>query len=61
MDMSLYLTTAVIVAMALWAARYARIRHPATYLAVGVNLFNLLYEPLGREWLQGVLRAVIKG
>jgi len=63
MNMSLYATTAVIIAMTVWAAaRYGRIRHPATYLAMGVNLFNLLYEPLGKwEWLQGVLRMVIKG
>lgn len=63
MDMGIYLTTAVIIAMTLWAAkRYGRVRHPATYLAVGVNLFNLLYEPLGKwEWLQHVLRAAIKG
>lgn len=60
---SLYLTTLVIVALTLWAARrFGRVGHPATALAVGVNLFNLLLEPLGRwEWLQAVLRATIKG
>ena len=59
----LYLTTAIIVAMTFWAAaKFGRVNHPATRLAVGVNLFNLLYEPLGKwEWLQGVLRATIKG
>lgn len=59
----LYLTTVVIVAMTFWAAaRYGRVNHPATWLAVGVNLFNLLFEPLGRsEWLQGALRTIIKG
>lgn len=59
----LYATTGVIIAMTTWAAvRYGRVNHPATRLAVGVNLFNLLYEPLGRwEWLQGVLRSTIKG
>jgi len=59
----LYLTTAIILALLFWAARrYGRVNHPATWLAVGVNLFNLLFEPLGRwEWLQGVLRMAIKG
>ncbi len=59
----IYLTTAVIIAMTFGAAtRFGRVNHPATWLAVGVNLFNLLYEPLGRwEWLQGVLRATLKG
>lgn len=63
LDPSIYLTTVIIIALTLWAAKkYGRLNHPATYLAVGVNLFNLLFEPLGRwEWLQSVLRAVIKG
>ena len=59
----IYLTTAIILALLFWAARrYGRVNHPATWLAPGVNLFNLLFEPLGRwEWLQGVLRLMIKG
>lgn len=59
----LYITTAVIVALLFWAAhRYGRINHPATWLALGVNLFNLLFEPLGKwPWLQDVLRTMIKG
>lgn len=59
----LYLTTAIIIALLLWAAiRYGRLNHPATWLALGVNLFNLLFEPLGKwEWLQGVLKLLIKG
>lgn len=60
---SLYLTTGIIIALTLWAAkRYGRINHPATWLAIGVNLFNLLFEPLGRSpWLQDVLKMLIKG
>jgi len=60
---SIYITTVIIFALLFWAARrYGRFNHPATWLAIGVNLFNLLFEPLGRwEWLQGVLRAMIKG
>jgi hypothetical protein len=59
----LYITTAIILALLFWAARrYGRFNHPATWLALGANLFNLLFEPLGRwEWLQGALRSMIKG
>jgi hypothetical protein len=59
----LYLTTAIIIALLLWAARrYGRVNHPATWLALGVNLFNLLFEPIGKwGWLQHVLKLVIKG
>ena len=58
-----YLTAAVIIGLLLWAAkRYGRLNHPATWVALGANLFNLLFEPLGKwEWLQGVLRMMIKG
>ena len=60
---AIYVTTAIILALLLWAARrYGRANHPATWLAVGVNLFNLLIEPLGKwEWLQGALTLMIKG
>ena len=58
----LYITTAIIIALLLWAAKkYGRFNHPATWLALGVNLFNLLVEPLGKwDWLQGFLKMVIK-
>ncbi|GAA4034395.1 hypothetical protein GCM10022281_13130 [Sphingomonas rosea] len=58
----LYVSTAAIVALLAWAARrYGRFNHPATWLALGANLFNLLFEPLGKwVWLQGVLRMIIK-
>jgi hypothetical protein len=58
----LYLTTVLIIALLLWASRrYGRTNHPATWLAIGVNLFNLLLEPLGKwSWLQSVLAAAIK-
>jgi hypothetical protein len=60
---AIYLSTAIIIALLFWAAkRYDRINHPATWLALGANLFNLLIEPLGKwEWLQGVLTMMIKG
>jgi hypothetical protein len=59
----LYFTTAIILALLFWAAvRYGRINHPATWLALGANLFNLLVEPLGKwPWLQGMLTMLIKG
>jgi hypothetical protein len=59
----LYFTTVAIIGLLFWAAhRYGRFNHPATWLALGANLFNLLFEPLGKwAWLQGVLRAAIKG
>jgi len=59
----LWATTAIIIGLTLWAARrFGRINHPATWLAVGVNLFNLLFEPIGRSpAIQALLRAAIKG
>lgn len=59
----LYFTTAIIIALLLWAARrYGRFNHPATWLALGANVFNLFFEPLGKwAWLQDVLRMMIKG
>lgn len=60
---ALYLTAVVIIALTVWAAtRYGRINHPATWLAVSVNLFTLLLEPLGRSpSVQAALRAMITG
>jgi hypothetical protein len=60
---SLFLTTAIIVALTLWAAiKYGRLNHPATYLAIGVNLFNCFIEPIGKsESVQAFLKAIIKG
>lgn len=59
----IYMTTGIILALLFWAAaKYGRVNHPATWLAVGANLFNLLFEPLGKwPWLQDVLRTMIKG
>jgi hypothetical protein len=58
----LYISTAMTVALLAWGAqRYGRFNHPATWLALGVNLFNMLVYPLG-NWvpLQQFLHAVIK-
>ena len=57
-----YFTSLVIIALLLWAAKkYGRFNHPATWLALGVNLFNMVIEPLGKwEGLQGFLKMVIR-
>lgn len=59
----LYYTQILIIGMLLLAAwKYEKLKHPATWLAVAVNLFIFLLEPLGRsEAMQTFLRALIKG
>jgi hypothetical protein len=58
----IYLTEALIIGMLLFGAwKYSKLRHPATYLALGVNIFIFLLEPLGRsEIVQLFLKGVIK-
>lgn len=58
-----YFCQFLIIIMTLLAAwKFGKLRHAATWLAVGVNLFNLLLEPLGRsEAIQQFLRAMVKG
>lgn len=59
----LYLTQAIIIGMVIVGAwKYQKLKHPATFLAIGVNLFVLLLEPLGRsETVQTFLKFLIKG
>lgn len=59
----LYLSQLIILGLVAAAAwKYEKLRHPATYLAVAVNVFVFLLEPLGRsETVQVVLRTMIKG
>lgn len=59
----IYIAQAIILALLLAGAwKYKKLRHPATWLALAVNLFNLLLEPIGRsEAVQGFLKAMIKG
>ena len=59
----LYFTQVVIIGILLLGAwKYGKLKHPATYLALGVNLFIFLLEPIGRsETIQSVLKTVIKG
>lgn len=60
---SLHLTQGLILVMLfLGAWKYGKLRHPATWLAVGVNVFTLFLEPLGRsETVQTFLKTIIKG
>jgi hypothetical protein len=59
----LYITELLIISMLLFAAwKFRKLKHPATYLAIGVNLFNLLLEPLGKlKTVQSFLEMIIKG
>ncbi len=59
----LYFTQMIIIGLLLLGAwKFGTLRHPATYLALGVNLFILLLEPIGRnEGVQAFLRTIIKG
>ena len=59
----IYLTQVIIIGLLLlFARKYGRIKHPATNLALAVNLFIFLTEPIGRsEAVQHWLNMVIKG
>ena len=59
----IYFTQLLILGMVVFAAwRFGKLNHPATYLAIGVNLFIFLLEPLGKsQTVQSFLEAVIKG
>lgn len=59
----IYLTQILIVTMLLLGAwKYKKLKHPATYLALGVNLFIFLLEPIGRsQVVQTFLKSFIKG
>jgi len=61
--MPLYFTQILIISMLLVAAwKYSKLKHPATFVALGVNLFIFLLEPIGKsEAIQRFLKAVIKG
>ena len=61
--LTLIVSNAIIISLIIITAlKYKHLKHPATYLAIGVNIFNCFMEPLGR-WpaLQEFFNAVIKG
>ena len=59
----IYFTQVLIIGMILLGAwKFKKLKHPATYLAIGVNLFIFLLEPLGKsEKVQEFLKQIIKG
>jgi hypothetical protein len=59
----LYIAEGMILVMLLFGAwKYDKLKHPATWLAVAVNVFNLFLEPIGRsESVQLFLKALTKG
>ena len=59
----LYYTQALIIGLLLFGAwKYQKLKHPATYLALAVNLFILLLEPIGKsESIQLFLKTIVKG
>ena len=59
----LYIAEGMILAMLLFGAwKYDKLKHPATWFAVAVNVFNLFLEPIGKsESVQLFLKALIKG
>nr|WP_298997484.1 hypothetical protein [uncultured Allomuricauda sp.] len=58
-----YFTQGLIILLIVLAAwKYQKLKHPATYLAVFVNVYTCFLEPLGRsEAVEAFLRYVIKG
>jgi len=45
----------------IWAWKFGKLKHPATWLAMGVNIFILLLEPIGRtEEVQQFLKMIVK-
>jgi hypothetical protein len=59
----IHLTQVIIIsAILLGAWKYRKLRHEATYLAIGINLFIFLMEPLGRSaGVQSFLKWLLKG
>lgn len=59
----LFISQVIIIVMLLAGAwKYNKLTHPATFLAVGVNIFCFFLESLGRsESVQHFLKMIIKG
>ena len=57
----IYFTQLLITGMLVFASwKYSKLKHAATYLAIGVNLFILLLEPIGKsQAVQSFLKSVI--
>ena len=61
--LGLYMANSIIIGLILITAfKYKNLKHPATYLAIGVNIFNYFLEPIGKsEGVQQFLETMIKG
>jgi hypothetical protein len=59
----IYLTQIIIIGLVLLAAKkYGKLKHPATFLAVGVNVYTCFLAPIGKsETVQAFLEMFIKG
>jgi hypothetical protein len=59
----IYASQFIIIAVLLLGAwKYNKLKHPATYLAIGVNLFVLFLEPIGKSTaVQELLKTMVKG
>lgn len=59
----IYITEFLIIGMLFFAAwKLGKLKHTATYIAAGVNLFVFLLEPIGRsETIQSFLKTIIRG
>lgn len=59
----IYFTLLLIMGMLLLGAwKFGKLKHPATFLALGINLFIFLLEPIGKSTMvQQFLKSVIKG
>lgn len=59
----IYFTQIIIIGLILLTAwKYRKLKHPGTFLAVGVNLYTCLLEPIGKsEHVQTFLETIIKG
>lgn len=56
-----YCQLIIIMLLLLGAWKYKKLKHPATLLGVGVNIFVMFLEPLGKSpWLQGIIDTFIK-
>jgi len=61
--LALYLACLTIIILTIVTAKiFDNLKHPATFITIGVNIFNCFIEPLGKSnTIQSILDSVIKG
>ena len=53
-------TIVVLVLLAAW--KYGKLRHPATHIAIGINVMSVFMQDIGGlTWVQNLLETMIKG